>query len=62
MIEKQREKEFLFELERLYYNYSLVISGSDYHGEMFLSDIDSKEMPEVTKKIERSIDRLKEKR
>ncbi|KKL51193.1 hypothetical protein LCGC14_2297960, partial [marine sediment metagenome] len=29
MIDKQREKEFLFELERLYYNYNLIIDNPD---------------------------------
>lgn len=60
MIEKQREKEFLFELEQLYYNYNLVICGDDRG--MWLSNIGAKEMPKVTKEVEEAIDWLKEER
>ena len=31
MIEKQREKEFLFELEQVYRKYNLVIRTCGYH-------------------------------
>ena len=59
MIEKQREKEFLFELERLYYNFNLIIAGPDTSLLLDLGDI---EMDETTLTIECAIDRLKEKR
>ncbi len=60
MIKKQREKEFLFELELLYYNFNLTVCGNEE--EMWLHDIGDKEMPEVTKEVEKAIDWLKERR
>ena len=57
MIEKQREKEFLFELEQLYRKYNLIISSPD---DFQLRDLGNIDMKEVTKKTERAIDRLKE--
>lgn len=59
MIEKQREKEFLFELERLYCNFNLILAGPD---DFQLFDLGSTGMPETTLKIEKAIDRLKEER
>ena len=59
MINKQREKEFLFELERLYYNFNLILTGPD---DFQLVDLGVIGMPETTLKIERAIDRLKEER
>ncbi len=59
MIDKQREKEFLFELERLYYNFNLILTGSD---DFQLVDLGVIGMPETTLKIERAVNRLKEER
>ena len=59
MIDKQREKEFLFELERLYYHFNLVLAGPD---DFQLFDLGDIEMPETALKIEMAIDRLKEER
>ncbi len=58
MIEKQREKEFLFELERLYYNYNLTICGDDEG--MWIYDIGEAPVAVVTKEIKEAIDPLKE--
>ena len=60
MIEKQREKEFLFELERLYHNYYLVVSCTD-HADLVLleADPDHKDTDKITKFIERHIDELR---
>ena len=58
MIEKQREKEFLFELERLYYNFNLTIVGNDLG--LWLHDIGVVGMPETTKTIEEAIDYMKD--
>ncbi len=58
MIEKQREKEFLFELERLYYNYYLVVAGRD-DGEMELVDVDKGDVDRTSKAIELAIDYLR---
>ena len=60
MIEKQREKEFLFELERLYYNYNLTIGGDDVG--LWLADIGEKHIDPTSVIIERAIDWLKEPR
>ncbi|KKL15479.1 hypothetical protein LCGC14_2505160 [marine sediment metagenome] len=57
MIEKQREKEFLFELERLYHNYNLiVVSGEDY---IELKEADCSDIDTTTKVIEYHIDLLR---
>ena len=60
MIEKQREKEFLFELERLYHNYNLVVCCT-YKGELTLRDVDFIDMDWTTERIELYIDILREK-
>ena len=60
MIEKQREKEFLFELERLYHNYYLVVSCTD-NADLCLEDADRGDTDRTTKNIERFIDELREK-
>ncbi len=58
MVEEQREKEFLFELEQLYRKYNLIISSPD---DFQLSDLGNLiDMDKTTKKIEAAIDRLKE--
>ncbi len=59
MIEKQREKEFLFELEQLYHKYNLIIYSTMG---IELLDLRKTGMFTVTEKIEIAIDRLKEKR
>ncbi len=59
MIEKQREKEFLFELERLYHNYYLAI-GCTMDGEILLVEVDRKDIALTTKRIEMYIDILRE--
>ncbi|KKN32324.1 hypothetical protein LCGC14_0814730 [marine sediment metagenome] len=59
MIEKQREKEFLFELERLYHNYCLAV-GCTTDGEIILVNVDCGNIDLTTKKIEMYIDILKE--
>ena len=59
MIDKQREKEFLFELERLYYNFNLILTGPD---DFQLTDLGVIGMPETTLKIETAVNRLKEER
>ena len=59
MIEKQREKEFLFELERLYYNFNLILTGV---GVFQLTDLGVIGMYETTLKIEMAVNRLKEER
>ncbi len=62
MIEKQREKEFLFELERLYHNYflviDLVIAGEDGL-RLELKDADAGDVDLTTKGIEAAIDALR---
>ena len=58
MIEKQREKEFLFELERLYHNYYLVVSCTD-HADLVLMEADQKDTDKTTKFIERYIDEMR---
>lgn len=58
MIEKQREKEFLFELELLYHNYNLVVS-STLDGEPTLMDVDSIDIDCTTKQIESFINMLR---
>ncbi len=58
MIEKQREKEFLFELERLYHNYHLVITSSSDE-EPVLMDVDSTDRDQTLREIERYVDILR---
>ncbi len=58
MIEKQREKEFLFELERLYHNFFLVIESTD-EGGLVLTDADLKDTDRTTEFIELQIDELR---
>ena len=62
MIEKQREKEFLFELERLYHNYflviDLVIAGEDGL-RLELKDVDAGDIDLTTKGIEAAVDGLR---
>ena len=60
VIEKQREKEFLFELERLYHNYNLVVSCTD-NGDLYLMDADCKDIDKTTTFIERYIDEMRDK-
>lgn len=58
MIKKQREKEFLFELERLYHNYYLVIETDGRYG-IELVDTDLGDTDLTTKNIETHIDSLR---
>ncbi len=58
MIEKQREKEFLFELERLYHNYNLVI-GVDCECDLELREADHNTVDRTTQYIEAHIDELR---
>ncbi len=62
MIEKQREKEFLFELERLYHNYflviDLVIAGEDGL-RLELKDVDAGDIDLTTESIEAAVDELR---
>ena len=58
MIEKQREKEFLFELERLYHNYFLVIDSDDCGG-IVLRDANLKDTDRTTEFIEIHVDELR---
>ncbi len=58
MVDKQREKEFLFELERLYHNYNLVVSCTD-HADLILLEVDYGNIDQTTKFIERHIDELR---
>ncbi len=57
MVEEQREKEFLFELEQLYRKYNLVVCTCGYHTVIMDTDRDSVE--EVTEMIEDSINILR---
>ncbi len=59
MIEKQREKEFLFELERLYYNYNLIIDSPDSFQLVDLGYYCSCNVSKATRRIERAIDFLR---
>ncbi len=59
MIEKQREKEFLFELERLYHNYFLAVSCTT-DGDLMLVEMETGEIDLTTKQIERYIDMLRD--
>ncbi len=62
MIEKQREKEFLFELERLYHNYflviDLVIAGEDGL-RLELKEANTGDIDKTTKTIEAAVDQLR---
>lgn len=58
MIEKQREKEFLFELERLYHNYSLVI-GTGCECDIELKEVDCSTIDLTTSFIEAHVDELR---
>ena len=62
MIEKQREKEFLFELERLYHNYfltiDLIVHPEDGLG-IVLVEADLKDVDRTTKFIEAAVDELR---
>ncbi len=60
LIKKQREKEFLLELERLYYNHNFTICGDDEG--LWIYDIGEESVMMVTKEIEEAINWLKEKR
>ena len=56
MIEQQREKEFLFELERIYHNYNIVIVSSE---KMELLGVDGDNLDDTTTVIENCIDQLR---
>ena len=62
MIEKQREKEFLFELERLYHNYFLTID-LEIHPEnglgLILVEANAGGIDKTTEVIESAIDKLR---
>ena len=62
MIDKQREKEFLFELERLYHNYNLVIdlviAGEDGL-RLELKDADTGDIDKTAGAIEYAVDELR---
>ena len=62
MIEKQREKEFLFELERLYHNYFLtidrIIHPEDGLG-LVLVEADLGDTNRTTELIEAAVDELR---
>jgi len=62
MIEKQREKEFLFELERLYHNYfltiDLVIHPEDGLG-LVLVEANAGGIDRITERIEAAVDELR---
>ena len=62
MIEKQREKEFLFELERLYHNYFLTIDLI-VHPEnglgLILVEANLGGIDQTTERIEAAIDELR---
>ena len=58
MIEKQREKEFLFELELLYHNYNLIVESDGGFG-IELEDADRGDIDETTKVIQRAVDELR---
>ena len=55
MIDPQREKEFLFDLELLYHRYNIVIESHAY----WLKDVDCNFPDATTKRIESSIDDLR---
>ncbi len=62
MIEKQREKEFLFELERLYHKYFLTIDLIVHPEEglgLFLVEVNLKDTDQTTEFIEAAIDELR---
>ena len=62
MIEKQREKEFLFELERLYHNYCLIIDiDEDCQNDLVLREADQGNVDKTTEFIEGYIDELRDK-
>ena len=62
MITEQREKEFLFELERLYHNYNLVIdlviAGEDGL-RLELKEVDAGDRDLTTENIEAAVDELR---
>ena len=58
MIEKQREKEFLSELERLYYNYCLVVDCT-IKGVLKLRDVSFLDTDWTTERIELYLDTLR---
>ena len=62
MIEKQREKEFLFELERLYHNYFLTID-LEVHPEnglgLVLVEANAGGINLTTERIESAVDELR---
>ena len=62
MIDKQREKEFLFELERLYHNYfltiDLVIHPEDGLG-LVLVEANAGGIDRITERIEAAVDELR---
>ncbi|HEC65192.1 MAG TPA: hypothetical protein ENI23_07860 [bacterium] len=59
MIDKQREKEFLFELERLYHNYNLVVT-IDYCGDIILEDANIlDDVDKTTRYIEACVDEIR---
>ncbi len=61
MIEKQREKEFLFELEWLYHNYSLIIDVvNGYKNALGLVDVGQGDIDETTAYIECAVDGLRD--
>ena len=59
MIEKQREKEFLFELERLYYNYNIVIGSPNGFEMIDLGKANIGNMTKITRRVESAIDDLR---
>ena len=62
MITKQREKEFLFELERLYHNYNLIVDiDEDCQNDLVLREADCGTTDNTTEFIEEFIDELRDK-
>ncbi len=59
MITKQREKEFLFELERLCHNYCLIIGPTNFVTSLSLIEVDCGEIDKTTENIEEFIDELR---
>lgn len=59
MIEKQREKEFLFELERICHNYNLIIGPANFITSLSLIEVDCGEIDKTTENIEEFIDELR---
>jgi hypothetical protein len=55
MIDAQREKEFLFDLELLYHRFNIVIDSHCY----WLKDVDCDRPDATTKHIEQNIDDLR---